>query len=566
MLDHLHIEKFALMDKIDINFSRGLNVLTGETGAGKSIIIDATNFVLGGRGSHEFIRTGSDKAFVEALFHLPMNLEVQIKLNDYGLIADIEEDDNVANYEIELILSREISKNGKNYCRINGRTVTLAVYKEIGQFLIDIHGQHDHQSLMNEKKHIIFLDNFGGKTILTIKSELYGYYSELEKLKKELNTLQTNEMDKNRLRDVLDFQIKEIENANLIDNEDIDLNKEKKIISNVEKLSQLTGKSYQLLSEGKNGHDSIYDGISEVLMMLKELENIDSSYVDIKKRLEEAFYVIEDCIYQIRDYKDNINYDPYRLQEINTRLDLINQLKKKYGADIKEIFNFLEDAKDQINKINNKDDIISELKVRMENIRKEYFRIAELLSSERKKIAISLEVAIQKQLMDLNMPKVKFAIDINKTAESKDGVDNVEFLISPNPGEPLKPLTKIASGGELSRVMLAMKTHLARTDEIPTLIFDEVDTGVGGDALQGVAEKLSSLGEEKQVICVTHAPVIAGYALSHFYIEKVLVDGRAETVIRSLNEEERVHELARMLSGKSITDSTLNHAKELLKY
>ena len=572
MLDRLHIENFALMDKIDISFSSGLNVLSGETGAGKSIIIDATDFVLGGRGSQEYIRTGSDKAFVEALFRVPSFLPFIKSLVEYGFQdADEKIQGEVGlhlakSQEVEIIFSREISKNGKNHCRINGRSATLAMYKEIGQALIDIHGQHDHQTLMNAKYHLDILDNYGGKEILELRNLIGEVYQKYKGIQQEIKALVAEERDQVRLKDMLEYQLKEIQEANLTANEDEQLAQEKNILGNSEKLSQLTSNSYQLLFQGYERQKSIYDSLAEVINLFTELKTIDTNFIPLKTRLDEAYYVIEDIAYQVRDYKNKINFDPILLHELETRLDIINKLKKKYGSTIEEILDFAKNAQDELNKINNHDEVLKELEAKKEAVYQDYLTKANQLSKVRRKTADDLQQKIQKQLQELHMPKVKFEISLRAVlTESKSGLDEAEFLISPNPGEPLKSLAKIASGGELSRVMLAMKTILAKSMGIPTLIFDEVDTGIGGAALQGVAEKLALIGEEKQVICITHAPKIAGFANSHYFIEKTITQGRTKTSVKKLSLEERIQELARMLNGKDITETTIQHAKELLR-
>lgn len=556
MLLNLQIKSFALIEKVELQFTKGFNVLTGETGAGKSIIIDAVNLVLGGRGSNEYIRSGAEKASVSALFEITTLKELQ----NYLAQIDIEVEEDMG-----LHLSRELTIAGKNVCRINGNIVSLSIYKEVGKYLIDVHGQHDHHSLLAADTHLSLLDGLGTQEIEQQISAIGQVYNHLKEQISLLKQLTGGEKDRARQRDIFQFQLAEINNANLSADEDINLVAAKKILLNTEKLANSSNEAYLSLYSDANSM-SAFDQLNKAVNNLKEIAGIDSSISNLLEIIESSLYQIEEASRDLFSYKENIEHNPSRLAEIENRLDLINNLKKKYGESIDEILKFREGIAAELLEIDNGDKKISNIQISIAEYQTQYQKIAQTLTVKRKQLAQNLEKKISAELNELLMPHVKFKVSFNATLEpTPRGADLVEFLISPNPGEPLKPLVKIASGGELSRIMLALKVILAKLDEIPTLIFDEIDSGLGGRAVHAVGEKLALLGQERQVICVTHSPQVASFGENHIYITKESSLQRTITTIQTLNQTERIQEIARMLGGKDVTELTRQHAKELLE-
>lgn len=557
MLVQLHIENFALIEKLDIQLEKGLNVLTGETGAGKSIVIDAVNLVLGGRGSVEFIRAGHDKALVEAVFATEGLTELGEKLEELGL-ATPEED--------ILLMSRELTRSGKNTCRINGRIATLSMYRELGEYLIDIYGQHDHQSLLDPGKHLSLLDQLGDQQFQESKAEFGRLYLKWRQVSRRLEELRAREKDRARQLDLLQFQLQEIDQARLIPGEEGDLLRERQVLSSAEKLSALAAEAYGKLLEGSGRQGAALDLLGEVVSRLKEIGAIDSSVTPLVEAVEGAYYQLEDAAGQLRDYLEGVEFNPARLDIVEDRLALLQRLKRKYGESIAEILAYREQVAAQREDLEGSAEEMDKLQAEAESLLREGQALAVKLTKDRQGLGEDLRERIQKELGDLGMPQVKFAVSFTKLEQWKaHGMEDVEFLISPNPGEPLKPLARIASGGEMSRIMLAMKTILARVDQIPTLIFDEVDAGIGGRAAQAVGEKLALVGRDRQVICVTHSPQVSSFAGTHFYIQKKVQQDRTFTSITRLDREGRIQELARMLGGQSITETTLKHAEEMLQ-
>jgi len=556
LLKKLFIRNFALIDRLEIDFHHGFNVLTGETGAGKSIIIDAVGVVIGGQGLTEFIRSGEEKALVQAVFEVEGNRKVLEILQTYGLLPDQGED---------LILSRELVKSGKNICRVNGRPVNLSVFKDIAQSLVDIYGQHYQQSLLMPQKHIELLDEYGGKRLLESKEKLAAVYEELTALQAKVSSMEAQERERVRMADIYKFQLGEIDKSRLSPGEDIALEEERNILSNAEKLAFLSNTAYELLYEGGKQRPVI-ELLHEAITSVKAAGSMDDSVRPIYEMLESSLYQIEEAARDLKAYAAKIEADPARLEEIENRLDLIRNLKRKYGNTIQEILDYRDQVASSLALLENYDQELTDAKNAWETAKKEYLRIAGELSEARKQAASGLKKQITEELKELNMPHVTFDIDISsKSVPSEQGLDEVEFLISPNKGEPLKPLAKIVSGGEVSRIMLAFKSILARADSIFTLIFDEVDSGIGGHTLHAVAQKLSAIGRDRQVICVTHSPQIAGYGDSHYRITKTVSNNRTVTQVEHLSAEERVNEIARMLSGGKVTPLTRKHAEEILK-
>lgn len=554
MLKKLIIKNFALIDNLAIDFHPGFNALTGETGAGKSIIIDAVDIVIGGQGLAEFIRSGENTALIEAFFEISNNDKVKDILEKLELIPDETE---------YLILSREIVRTGKNLTRINGRSVTLSVYREVTKNLVDIYGQHHQQSLLDPQKHIELADVFGGEEVMQLRNKVAQVYYELSDIEIRLKQMDALEKDQARMADVYRFQFDEIENSRLSIGEDLALEAEKKILIHSEKLTLLSAEAYEILYAGQTNASDL---INEAVRHLKDIAAIDAAAAEMYENLQSALYQVEDLSRDIKAYGSNIEHDPERLQEVDNRIQLLNQLKKKYGDTIQEIIEYQKQIASSMEAVENWEEKKAMLAESFEKKKVRYYDLADKLTAERGKIAVRLNEEITSQLKELNIPHVSFKVDIRpKESIGSQGVDNIEFMISPNVGEPLKPLSKIVSGGEVSRIMLAFKTILSAADSVSTMIFDEVDAGVGGIALQAVAKKLSHIGNNKQVICVTHSPHIAAYADNHYKIEKSVENERTITKINLLTYEQRVQEIARMLSGDKITEVTTKHAEEILK-
>lgn len=553
MLLELHIKNFALIDNVDMSFSKGLNVLTGETGAGKSILIDSVNFILGDKQNKDIIRTGQDTAYVEAVFD-SQNEEINEILLDNG----IEKEDI-------LIISREINQNGRSISRINGRTVTIGFLKQIGSFLVDLHGQHEHQSLLNEGKHIDILDSFCGEKLKTLKKEYLELFEKNKEIEKQLQKLETDEQYKLRRIDLLSFQIQEISDAKLKNEEDIELGKRKIILSNSEKIFSTLSNVYEKIYESREG-ECAYDEIGKSLVSLDNIAGFDEEIKDMKNGLEDIYYKLGDIIGSIREYIEHTEFDPNELDEIENRLDTINKLKRKYGNTIKSILDYYDKSCSELEQIQKSDELIDELtKKRNENSLKLY-EIADIMTGIRRETSEKLKLQIENELGCLGMERAVFKVEINeKSSLGENGKDEVYFLMTANPGEPLRQLSKVASGGEMSRIMLAIKSAIADIDKIPTLIFDEIDIGISGRTAQSVAEKMSQISSNHQILSVTHLPQIASMADIHFKIQKTTQNEITTTWVNKLDNDNKIDELARMLSGTVITELTRNHAREVLE-
>jgi DNA repair protein RecN (Recombination protein N) len=552
LLAELSIRNFAIIDALSVSFNKGLTVLTGETGAGKSIIIDAIGLLIGGRGSTEFVRYGTPKAEIEGLFHIKPDHRVYEKCDEVGITINDE----------MVVLKRDITDSGKSICRVNGKLVTLSVLKEIGQALVDIHGQHETQYLMQPDKHLFLLDSFGDKDF---KQELQKYeetYKEYREIKKQLSELSRNEQEIAQRIDLLEYQHEEITGANLQTEEDLKLEEEKRKLGNFEKLHEHLQDAYHsLYGEGKG-----LDLISKALADFSQVAALDDSLKAEEEQFGNSFYVLEELTFKIRDMFDSLEYNPERLNSIEQRLDEISKLKRKYGTTVKEILDYGEKIKQELEFIQNKDNHIEELKKKKNLILTKLESSGKKLSKKRTETAKILKKAIQQQLKELYMEKTEFEVVMKKNGEfSKTGMDDVEFFISPNPGEPLKPLSKVASGGELSRVILALKTIFSENQGITAIIFDEVDTGVSGRVAQAIAEKIYSVSVGSQVLCISHLPQVAAMADTHLHISKKATEGRTVTKVLILKTDEKVNEIGRMISGVEITDLTKQHAMELLQ-
>ena len=556
MLLQLEIENIAIIDHLDISLESGFNVLTGETGAGKSILIDSINALLGSRTSRELIRSGAEKATVQGLFTDAGRLADQ--LTEFGI--EPQEDGT-------LIISRMMTESGKNTCRINGSLVTVAILKEIGQRLIDIHGQHDNQSLLRIETHIALLDLFTGDKLSALKE---AYLVELEELKKHqlrLKALSGEGKERERLIDMLNFQVKEIHQAALFGGEDEELERQTRILTHAEEIISAFSMAYQALRGEEREESSAQDRVEFALDAIRKVENIDSYYGAVCATLTEINERLNDISRDIRYTRDSVEYDPKLHKATEERISLIQGLKKKYGETIPDIIQYEQDSRNKLDELVRNEEFIASIKGTIKATEVSLTKKCDGMNLLRKKAATLLEKAITKELAELEMPKTGFSVTIESAPQegfTPDGTDKVEFLISPNPGEPLKPLSKIASGGEMSRVMLAIKAILAGIDSIPTLIFDEIDAGVSGKAATRVGEKLSTVAKKHQVLCITHHAQIASLADSHIFILKKEQAGRTVTELRKLKEQEREDEITRLLSGEHVTEAARSLARELL--
>lgn len=551
MLLKLHIKNFALIDSLDIDFSEGLNILTGETGTGKSIIIDSVNFVLGEKQSKDIIRSNEEFAYVEAIFE--NTKDIQDILYDNGIeINDV------------LIISREINKNGRTISRVNNRIVTIGFLKQISDLIIDIHGQHEHQSLLDEDSYLDILDSFCKNDFFYKKQQFRDVYIKVKEIEKKIQSLRQDEEFKRKRIELLKYQIEEINEANLKIGEDEELIKRKNILSNAEKIYSSLNLIYNELYGGED-RECAYDKIGTSIVHMESIEKYDENLKSMKSSIEDIYYKLEDVIENIRCYKDNLEFDPNELEVIQHRLDIINNLKRKYGNSIEDIINYLLKIKDEYINIEKSEEIIEEYFKELNTYKVKLYELSNLMSQERKRTALELEKLIENELKYLGMEKAIFKISVEESDNiSENGKDFVRFLMTANIGEPLKPLNKVASGGEISRIMLAIKSVIAEVDKIPTLIFDEIDTGISGRTAQCVAEKMSLISKDHQVFCVTHLPQIAAMADTHFKIEKISKDNKTFTKVYELNYDGKVMEIARMLSGAKITELTINHSKEMI--
>jgi len=564
VLKELHIKNFALIDELTLELAESLNILTGETGAGKSIIIGAVGLVLGERASAEHIRTGSDMASVEAIFDLPKNWQKKNKWQEKGI--DLSGG--------ELLIRREISRDGKNKCYVNGQVITISLLYQLGQRLVDLLGQHEHQLLLKVENHLEALDSFG--ELPELKENVNRLYSEVKNLELQKQRLTEAGHELERRIEMLKFQANEISQANLHPGEEEELKTEREILVNAEKIHGILGNTYLRLY-GSEDKPSAIDLITGAESDLKEMSQFNPGVESGRQTLERIIAELKDISSQVRDMMEKAVFDPDRLEEIESRISLLQKLKKKYGGTIAEIIQFGEKARQELQGIEHRDEEIEKIEKELKARKPELLEHAEKLSEKRKKQAKRLEEMMEKELSDLSMKavfRVSFSMpDEGISVEEKnkeikinqDGIDIVEFLISANVGEPPRPLAKIASGGEISRVMLAMKVILADVDSVPVLIFDEIDSGIGGQVAECVGRKLQLVAGNRQVICITHLPAIAGFAVKHFGVQKNVKTGRSVTVCEPLSQEQRVEELAKMLGGKKVTDISRQHAKELLK-
>lgn len=554
MLEHLHIKNVALIAESELHFEKGLNILTGETGAGKSMIIDSLHFALGGRVNRDFLRKEEQSAVVEALFSTD-NPKVSAFLEENGI--SVEEDGT-------LLIARTMQASGKTVARVNGSTVTAGMLKELAGELLDIYGQHEHQSLLNPSRHIHLLDRFCGEVLEEKLAEYRKEFSKEKELKKQLEMLCGEESSRVQRLDILQFQKEEIEGASLCQGEEEELLEQKKRLGSVEKLMRLSVEGVQLLYDGRDGMASACDNLGEALRCLQEAAALDNSLSELCERMDNVYAQLEDGAREWKKYTHLLEADPDALETIEERLQTIYRLKRKYGGSVEAVLDFYQKAVEELDFLQNSEERAAELEQALQAVHAHMAALAGEITAIRKNIALQVQTQVEQALHDMEMAQARFYISMEKREHfAADGLDKVEFLISANAGEDLKPLAKIASGGEMSRVMLALKTVLVDADEIGTFIFDEIDTGVSGKTARKVGEKMSLLGKKRQILCITHLPQIAAMADNHFRIEKHVAEGRTTTTVETLDENASCREIARLMGGEEITETTMAAAREL---
>lgn len=546
MLDLLHIENIAIIEQADIQFRPGFNALTGETGAGKSIVIDALSAVLGQRASRDLIRTGSDHAFVSAVFsQIPQALGADMGIEDRE----------------EWLLQREIYADGKNVCRLNGRPMTVSQLRAIGNRLLNIHGQHDGQQLLDETQHILYLDQYGRYSPL--QDSYAAKYAALQEIRSQMDALQMDESEKARRIDTLRFQINDLERANLQAGEEEELLERRNLLRNGEKfISAIQGADFCL--SGDDQQAGALSLLRQAQEQLASVRNMSDSFSQLYERLEAVYSEVYDISYTVQEKKDEFDFAPGELDEVESRCDQLYRLKKKYGATVEDMLAYLEKCRQELDQIAFADDTLAILQKKLEKAEKEALTAARELSKQRRIVAKELEERILTELRELNMGSIRFEVAFAEKKPDVSGIDEVRFLMSANVGEELRPIQKIASGGELARIMLAMKNVFSQQEQIGTMVFDEVDTGVSGRAAQKVAEKMARISRQKQVFCVTHLPQLAAMADTHFSVEKGVLGGRTFTRVQELTRAQRREELARLTGGEQITQTMLEGAEELL--
>lgn len=571
MIVYLKIKNFALIDELSVEFEKGLNVVTGETGAGKSMLIEAINVILGAPISQNWFKDEKESLEVEALFYLDsISQRQKQKLQDTGKI--FFEDD-------EIIIRREIQQNRRSKCFINNQLVTLSLLQELGNYLIDLHGQHSHQSLLNSGYHIDYVDSFGSSHFSEKKEQFYNYYKQWQAKTKQLREIEEKHSEFISKKDYLLFQLKEIEQVKLKEGEDGELEELLKVIQHNVRIKEITEKAYEILFEDNSsaGEAPVFDTLTRIISNFSTISSLDERINNIKIQLSDIQLKVEDISSQIMEYKDKIDLDVAQLQEIEERLNLINHLKHKYGNSIEEILKYYENLQKQLNSMEDDETNIERLKKEIGEDEKILIELSLELSRERKSIARQLEKNIVLELAELNMKDCKFVIQIEEQEDKNglaigdkrlkiayNGIDRVEFFISTNIGEKIKPLVDIVSGGEVSRIMLGLKSVLSRADQIPVMIFDEIDSGVGARLGEIIASKLAKIAKEHQVIAVTHLPQIACRANQHLYISKYISDNKTALSLKRLAGEEQLYEIARMLDGDKYGSISIEHAKKML--
>ncbi|MGC9248344.1 DNA repair protein RecN [Listeria ivanovii] len=554
MLQEMTIKNFAIIESLSLSFREGMTVLTGETGAGKSIIIDALGLLVGGRGSTDFIRHGEERLELQGLFALAEdNLACRDALLEHGIDAT---DDMV-------VLERSLFRSGKNSCRINGKLVTTVLLRQIGSKLIDIHSQHEHQELMNEEFHLSLLDRFAADKIKPALTKYQAKFKEYQSISKEWQNWTKNERELAQRLDMLRFQQKEIENANLQAGEEDRLLEQKNILANFEKLNENLQGAYTAIQGEPGG----LEFIGEAMRQMDSAASIHTDYKAVSEAISSSYYMLEDSMSQIRQSLDQLEFQPEELNQIESRLNDLNQLKRKYGKTIEDIIHYEQEISSEMEKLTDSESHVGHLETKLANLKAELTKQAAILTDIRKKAATTLEKQIKQELNQLYMEKAIFSVrfETEKMELTETGQDSIVFYMSTNPGEPLKPLAKIASGGELSRMMLALKTIFSRHQGITSIIFDEVDTGVSGRVGQAIAEKIYAVSVGSQVLCISHLPQVAAMANHHYYITKKVQKKRTTTSVTILTGDEKVEEISRMIAGIEVTELTKQHAKEMIE-
>ena len=550
MLLEISIKNFAIIEAISLNFEKGMTVLTGETGAGKSIIIDAMNMMLGARATTEVIRHGAPKAEIEGLFSIENSRVLRDLFEEQGLeLGD------------EIIIRREILQNGRSISRINGQMVNLSVLRAVGQHLVDIHGQHDQEELMRPQLHIAMLDEFGDDAFFAFKDQYQATFDNYRKLRKQVLEAQKNQQEHKARIEMLEYQIAEIEAADLQAGEDLALNQERDKLLNHKNIADTLTNAYAMLD---NEEFSSLGNIRSAMNDLESIEEFDLEYKEISTSLSETYYVLEDLTKQLEGILDNLDFDGNRLMQVESRLDLLHTITRKYGGQVDDVLAYFEKISEEYNLLTGNNLSSEEMESQLKNLEKELVGLAGQLAEARHALAASLEAEIKQELQDLYMEKAQFQVRFTKGKFSREGHESVEFYISTNPGEDFKPLVKVASGGELSRLMLAIKSAFSRKEGKTSIVFDEVDTGVSGRVAQAIAQKIHKIGNHGQVLAISHLPQVIAIADYQFFIEKISDETSTVSTVRLLTFDERVEEVAKMLAGENVTEAALTQARELL--
>ena len=551
MLLEISIKNFAIIESISLNFEKGMTVLTGETGAGKSIIIDAMNMMLGARATTEVIRHGAPKAEIEGLFSIESNRALEEIFDEQGLeLSD------------EIIIRREILQNGRSISRVNGQMVNLSVLRTIGQQLVDIHGQHDQEELMRPHRHIQMLDEFGDTSFFELKEAYQASFDNYRRMRKQVLDIKKNQQEHKARIEMLEFQIAEIEAANLKAGEDVTLNQERDRLLNHKHIADTLTNAYSMLD---NEEFSSLANVRSAMNDMESLEEFDPEYREISGTLSESYYVLEDITKRLESIIDDLDFDGNRLMQVESRLDLIHTITRKYGGNVDDVLEYFAKITDEYNLLTGNNLSSEDMEIELKKLEKNLVDLAGQVAQARHKIAQDLEAEIKQELQDLYMEKAQFQVRFSKGKFSREGNESVEFYISTNPGEDFKPLVKVASGGELSRLMLAIKSAFSRKEGKTSIVFDEVDTGVSGRVAQAIAQKIHKIGQNGQVLAISHLPQVIAIADYQFFIEKISNEHSTVSTVRLLTVEERIEEVAKMLAGENVTEAALNQARELLQ-
>lgn len=551
MLLEISIKNFAIIESISLNFEQGMTVLTGETGAGKSIIIDAMNMMLGARATTEVIRHGAPKAEIEGLFSIESNRALEEIFDEQGLeLSD------------EIIIRREILQNGRSISRVNGQMVNLSVLRTIGQQLVDIHGQHDQEELMRPHRHIQMLDEFGDASFFELKEAYQLSFDNYRRMRKQVLDIKKNQQEHKARIEMLEFQMAEIEAANLKAGEDIALNQERDKLLNHKHIADTLTNAYSMLD---NEEFSSLANVRSAMNDMESLEEFDSEYHEISSSLSESYYVLEDITKRLESIIDDLDFDGNRLMQVESRLDLIHTITRKYGGSVDDVLEYFAKITDEYNLLTGNNLSSEDMEIELKKLEKKLVDLAGQVAQARHKIAQDLEAEIKQELQDLYMEKAQFQVRFSQGKFSREGNESVEFYISTNPGEDFKPLVKVASGGELSRLMLAIKSAFSRKEGKTSIVFDEVDTGVSGRVAQAIAQKIHKIGQHGQVLAISHLPQVIAIADYQFFIEKISNEHSTVSTVRLLTVEERIEEVAKMLAGENVTEAALTQARELLQ-